>query len=80
VSEAEHAKPCPRCGGTGRIRDEAAFGAAVKAMRTGARVTLREVAAHTGLSVGYISDLEHGRKRWRGGLIIAYGDAVERLK
>jgi len=38
------------------------FGSCLKAVRKEARKKLREVASATGLSMSYISDLEHGRK------------------
>lgn len=68
---------CPTCNGSGRVPDPKAKGREMAARRKQARVTLREVAAHMGFSVGYVSDLEHGRKKWRGGLVIAYMDAVD---
>ena len=38
------------------------FGEALKAARVARKKTLRELGAHVGLSVGYISDIEHERK------------------
>jgi transcriptional regulator with XRE-family HTH domain len=38
------------------------FGEALKAARVAKMKTLRELGAHVGFSVGYISDIEHGRK------------------
>lgn len=70
---------CPHCKGTGRIRDERVFGREMQKRRKTARLTLRELSTELGKSIGYLSDLEHGRKRWGQGMIIAYGDAVERL-
>ncbi|GFO68567.1 hypothetical protein GMLC_21460 [Geomonas limicola] len=37
--------------------------AALKDARKRARKTLRDVAEATGLSIGFISDIEHGRRR-----------------
>lgn len=73
-------RPCSHCNGSGTVRDEAAFGAEMQAKREAAKVLLREMARHMELSIGYISDLEHGRKKWRGGLILAYMDALDCLK
>jgi transcriptional regulator with XRE-family HTH domain len=67
---------CQTCNGTGWVRDEKAFGATMQAKRKAAKATLQDVAKRMELSIGYISDLEHGRKRWRGGLIIAYVNAL----
>ncbi|RJP80789.1 MAG: XRE family transcriptional regulator [Desulfobacteraceae bacterium] len=39
------------------------FGKALKKARIEKRATLREVGAYIGKSVGYISDIEHDRKR-----------------
>lgn len=38
------------------------FGKAMKEARLRAKKTLREIGDHIGLSVGYISDIEQGRK------------------
>ncbi len=38
------------------------FGEALKEARLEAKKTLRETGAHVGLSVGYMSDIEQGRK------------------
>ncbi len=38
------------------------FGEALKSARLTAKKTLRETGAYVGLSVGYISDIEQGRK------------------
>lgn len=70
-------RACPTCNGSGTIRDERAFGRLMQARRMAAKATLGKVAKRMELSVGYISDLEHGRKRWRGGLIAAYVDALD---
>lgn len=72
-------KTCPMCNGLGRVRDERTFGKEMQEKRKAAHVKLREVAAHMEKSVSYVSDLEHGRKKWRGGLIVAYVDALEVL-
>jgi transcriptional regulator with XRE-family HTH domain len=38
------------------------FGEALKAARVAAKKTLREAGNHVGVSVGYMSDIEQGRK------------------
>lgn len=48
--------------------------------RKSARATLREIAGLMGKSIGYIGDLEHGRKRWSLKLINFYAAAVETVK
>lgn len=39
------------------------FGEALKTARKSKRATLREVSDYIGKSIGYISDIEHNRKR-----------------
>lgn len=39
------------------------FGEAFKQARIAKKVTLREIAEHTGKSIGYLSDVEHNRKK-----------------
>lgn len=39
------------------------FGKALKEARIAKKVTLREVGEYIGKSIGYIADIEHGRKR-----------------
>jgi len=39
------------------------FGEALKKARKSRKATLREVGEHVGKSIGYISDIEHNRKR-----------------
>lgn len=68
---------CSTCSGSGWVRDNAAYGAIMHARRKAARLKLRELADKTGLSISYLSDLEHGRKKWRSGLILTYAEALE---
>lgn len=42
------------------------FGQLLKEARKNKRATLREVAEAGGVSIGYISDIEHGRRRAPG--------------
>lgn len=69
-------KPCSKCGGCGREADNAARGRMLQKFRKRAKVTLREVAALLNLSIGYISDLEHGRKAWSTRLMNFYVASV----
>lgn len=71
---------CPTCNGSGVIPDRKAQGARMMKIRTDARVTLREVAALLNLSVGYISDMEHGRKGWTPKRVNFYLAAVETVR
>jgi transcriptional regulator with XRE-family HTH domain len=38
------------------------FGEALKSARLAAKKTLREISTYVGLSIGYLSDIEQGRK------------------
>lgn len=69
-------QPCPRCKGTGRIPDPHAIGAAMKARRIAARLTLREVARRMGFTAPYISDLENGRRPWNDVALARYATAL----
>lgn len=71
---------CPNCNGSGFVRDQIAFGKQMQERRTAHNLTLRELAAQMGLRVNYLSDLEHGRRRWRSGLIAAHWDAISMLR
>jgi len=55
---------CPRCQGTGVLPDPRLEGAEMRALRERAQLKLRELARRFGLSVGYLSDLELGRRAW----------------
>jgi len=69
-------KKCPKCNGTGTVTDYAALGAEHQRMRIAASLTLREVAEIMGISIGYLSDLEHGRKSWTIAKTEAYRRAI----
>ncbi len=56
---------CPKCGGTGTLPDPREEGAKMRRAREKGGVSLHELARRTGLSVGYLSDLELGRRAWR---------------
>jgi hypothetical protein len=73
-------RPCTACSGSGFVRDEIAFGQRMQAYRESARVTLRVLATELGLSVGYLCDLEHGRKRWGSELTLKYINALGNLR
>lgn len=57
-------EPCAKCDGTGRVTDHTALGADFQQKRRAAGYTLRQIASLMGISIGYLSDLEHGRKHW----------------
>ena len=63
---AEVHRDCDRCGGTGRVPDDAATGRLFRAAREEAGRTRRATAAAMGVSSAYLYKLEHGRRRWTG--------------
>lgn len=67
---------CPRCKGTGKVTDYVALGAKLKKKRENANLTLREVAELMGISISYLSDLEHGRKKWTIAKTEAFNRAI----
>jgi predicted transcriptional regulator len=73
-------KSCPHCDGAAVVWDDAQIGGNLQAVRQAAKVTLREVAELMNLSIGHISDLEHGRKRWTTKKVNFYLAAVETAK
>lgn len=76
MSLPKGAKYCPRCGGTGTVPDPAYHGEQARQRRIKAGVTLRQIAKRMGLSVGYLSDLELGRRGWSEGLTQRYIKAL----
>ena len=61
--KSEKHKDCSHCGGTGLEYHNPDFGKDVRKMRTEHEITLRELANEMGISVGYLSDLESGRRK-----------------
>jgi predicted transcriptional regulator len=70
---------CPKCSGTGKIKDNASVAEEVKRFREKHSLTLTEVAKEMGLTKAYISDLEHARRTWSDALEKRYCDAVLKL-
>lgn len=67
---------CPRCEGSGRIKDPSVTGRQMRALRKASGKSLRHVAGAMRLSPAYISDLELGRRGWADDLIERYKRAV----
>ena len=57
-------KPCPRCGGSGIIRNDGFVGKQLRARREAVGISLRELARRVKWSATYVSELELGRKVW----------------
>ena len=71
-------KTCPRCGGTGVVDNDRERGQFFRGLRIESGLAQREVARRTGFSVGYICDLEHGRRAWNLKVTEAYKKAIKR--
>lgn len=69
-------KDCPRCKGTGKVRDEAKLGGQMQERRKAANLTLREVSKQMGITIGYLCDLEHGRRIWSPKLQQSFQEAI----
>ena len=62
-------KPCKCCQGSGVERDDLIVGRDMRALRTMTGISLSSMAAHLGISKGYLSQLEHGKRSWTTELI-----------
>jgi transcriptional regulator with XRE-family HTH domain len=62
-------KTCTRCQGVGHEIDSTGTGLALRALRVSKHVTLSTVANRLRISKPYLSDLENGKRNWRGELI-----------
>lgn len=69
-------KPCPKCNGSGEVKDPTETGRQMRALRKASGKSLRHVAGAAGLSPAYVSDLELGRRGWADDLIERYKKAV----
>ena len=69
---------CPRCGGTGEIRDDRDIGAEFRKRREKAGMSGRQMAVELGYSAAYLSDLELGRRRLSPRMIKDYERVLKR--
>lgn len=67
---------CRRCNGTGRERDERAFGLLMRSKRERAGAGLRAVASRMKMSASYLSELELGKKRWSARRVAQFVDSL----
>jgi transcriptional regulator with XRE-family HTH domain len=63
---------CDKCNGTGILGDSRIIGARLRARRKRLRIALKAIAARLQISVGYLSDLEHGRRSWTEERVLHY--------
>jgi len=69
--------PCRHCNGTGKVPDQAAIGAEMKALREARKIPLREMARRILASPAFLSDLEAGRRKWQTDRIAAFKKALK---
>lgn len=55
---------CQACLGTGKAPNHFAIGQKLRKQRTTANLEAKAVAADMGISAGYLSDLERGKRPW----------------
>lgn len=72
--------PCPRCNGAGVVTDDRDEGALMRQARKATKVSLRDLARVSGLSVSYFCDAELGRRHWNARLRKAYREAGVRAE
>ena len=63
---------CPHCEGTGRLATDSEIGQAAAEYRHFWHLTQEAVAAALGVSKGYLSHLEVGRRPWTAGMVREY--------
>lgn len=63
---------CLRCGGTGEEIKDSQMGRWLARQRAKEGISLRALAAECGMSHVYLSDLEHGRRRWSQRLVLLF--------
>lgn len=63
---------CRHCNGTGKGFDHKAYGKFMAANRRAAGLKLRELAITSRMSVGYLCDLEKGRRDWNQSITDKY--------
>ncbi len=61
-----------------KVIDQEKTAALMRRSRTGADVTMRKMRELTGLSIGYICDLELGRRYWNEKLVELYSQALNK--
>jgi predicted transcriptional regulator len=67
---------CDKCLGIGQIANDTFIGDEMQQRRTKAGKTLADISASMGFTISYLSDLEHGRKKWTLEKIKAYQEAI----
>ena len=73
--------PCPHCSGSGNVENPRHTAQVMRGHRRAAGATLKQIAAGMGISISYLSDLEHARpgKHWNPDLMARFWLAVKGL-
>ena len=62
------------------VQDDTRIGEEAKELRKSYGKKLKDISHLSGKSIGYISDLEHGRKKWSKDILKWYEDACIGIK
>lgn len=70
-------KQCPLCGGSGEVHEDREIGAALQKERIDSGISLRTLGGRLGLSAAYLSDLEHGKRRWNADRVSRFREGLK---
>lgn len=73
---------CQSCHGTGKVTkiDTKRLGKLLKRLRIGSDITLRKISKEMKLSIGYINDLEQGRRAINHSIFMEYVFALDKCE
>lgn len=77
--DANAPKPCTRCNGSGIEADWLNIGAGMRARREKLGIGLNSLARQLGLTPAYLSDMERGRRAWRGPKALKVAKFLDRM-
>lgn len=72
--------PCSKCGAPGKEVDPVWFGREKREKREFIGLSLRRVAVRMGISMGYLCDLELGRRHWTEDMVRRFEAALREEK
>ena len=73
-------EPCHRCNGTGEEADWLSIGAGMRKRREALGIGLNSLARQLDLTPAYLSDMELGRRAWRGPKALKVAAFLERME
>jgi predicted transcriptional regulator len=73
-------RPCPKCGGHGKVFDDRVQGFILRMEREAQGVTQKGLASQMGVSPQYLCDLEQGRREWNAALIEKYREGLKGME